>query len=297
NHALNLARADAVTVTARADQELIRAAGATPARALADAIGGGLADAVARARACAVELAGAIDLDLHIISAFDFDLTRVHELARAHESGLDPAYALARGIPREADLDLAGVFGLASVHPLDPGLALPRLLGLPLRWVADGALADAALSVLATGSPSGDPHQAFAQVLCGRAGIEEDTRLAASLDGPLVAGLRDQVARAADDWHWSVGLGRLAQACTPLDETHRLPGTAEAAATRAVALALAGVATGPGTEAPEANARGTGARETEPVNALRAVAATVTLIEERATGEAAAGESILLAVV
>ena len=50
--------------------------------------------------------------NLDEISHRDFDLAHVFDLARAHASGLDRAYALARGIPRDADLDLAGVFGL-----------------------------------------------------------------------------------------------------------------------------------------------------------------------------------------
>jgi hypothetical protein len=284
-HALDLTRAAAVTVTGGADQELIGAMDLTPARALAGAVRGELADAIARARASAVELADAIDLDLQILSAFDFDLARVYELARAHASSLDHAYALARGIPRDADLDLAGVFGMPSVHPLDPGLPLPGLLGLPLRWVADGPLAGTALQVLAAGPPPGDPRQAFADALSSRAGIEEATRLRAWLGRPLTDPLRSLAAGAAGDWNRSLGLGRLTDACAPLSGTHRPPGPAEAAALRAVALALTALTDG-------ATAQGAGAADV-----LRAVAATVTLVEDRAKGEAAAGESIILAVV
>jgi hypothetical protein len=286
-HALDLTRAAAVTVTSGADPELIRSAGLAPARALADAIRGELAEAIARARASAVELADAIDLDLQILSTFDFDLAHVHELARAHAFGLDRAYVLARGIPRDADLDLAGVFGLTSIHPLDPGLPLPAFLGLPLRWVADGPLASTVLQVLAGGSPPADPRLAFARALCSRAGIDETTRLTASLAGPLTAGVRDLAAGAADDWGRSIGLARLADACAPLSHTHRPPAPAEAAALRAVALALTAAGVGPGSEAQRTNAQ----------DILRAVVATITLTERRARGEATAGESIILAVV
>ena len=127
-HALRLARADAVTRTCAADPDLIRTIGLTPARALADAIAGELAGAIALARASAVGLADTIDLDLSILSAFDFDLGRVRELASVHAASLDRAYALARGIPRAADRDLAGVFGLPSVTPLTraPAARSPR---------------------------------------------------------------------------------------------------------------------------------------------------------------------------
>jgi hypothetical protein len=63
--------------------------------------------------------------------------------------------------------------------------------------------------------------------------------------------------------------------------THRPPSPPEAAALRAVALALADGASVPGTDAP---------------GLLRAVAATVTLIEKRSKGESKAGESIILAL-
>ena len=195
-HALGLARADAVTRTCAADPGLIRAAGLTTARALADAITSDLSAAIAAAHASAVELAHTVDLDLNILSAFDFDLARVHELARVHVSSLDRARVLARGIPGDADLDLAAVFGLPSVHPLDPALPLPGVLGLPLRWVGGGPLAATLLPVLAAGAPAGpgqppgNPDDAFALALCSRAGIKEDARLRAAIGGPLSDSLR-----------------------------------------------------------------------------------------------------------
>ena len=300
-HALGLARAAAVTYTSAADPDLIRTVGLTTARALADAIAGDLAGAIAAAHASGVELADTIDLDLHILSAFDFDLARVHELARVHAASLDLAHALARGIPRTADLDLAGVFGLPSVHPLDPALPLPGVLGLPLRWVATGPLAGTLLQVLAPGSPSGagdrpvpgDPYEAFALALCSRAGIQETARLRAALGGPLSEALRELTAAApADDWSRATGLGRLTDGCAPLSGAHRLPGAPEAAALRAVALALAGGATVHGD-----TVRGATAQGTDAPGVLRTVAATVTLTENREKGEAMAGECIILALV
>ena len=305
-HALGLARAAAVTYTCAADPDLVRTVGLTTARALADTIAGDLAGAIAAAHASGVELADAIDLDLHILSAFDFDLARVHELARFHAASLDRAHALARGIPRAADLDLAGVFGLPSVHPLDPALPLPGVLGLPLRWVATGPLASTLLQVLAPGAPSsavdrpvpGDPYEAFALALCSRAGIQEATRLRAALGGPLSEALRELTAAGpADDWSRVTGLGRLTDACAPLSGTHRLPGAPEAAALRAVALALAGGATEQGATVRADTVRGAATQASDAPGVLRSVAATVTLVENREKGEATAGEGIILALV
>ena len=92
---------------------------------------------------------------------------------------------------------------LASVDTLHPGLPVPGVLGLPLRWVADGPLAGTLLQVLAANSPSaaggppaGQPtrYLAFALALSSRAGIHETTRLTADLDRPLTDGLRGLTA-------------------------------------------------------------------------------------------------------
>jgi len=288
-HARDLVRADAVTRTCATDPELIRTLGLTQARALADAIAGDLAGAIDLARASAVELARAIDLDLNILSAFDFDLDRVLELARAHATGLDRAHVMARGLPRAADLDLAGVFGLPGTHPLDQWLALPGLLGLPLRWVAGSPLAGTLLQVLAAqpaagaGQPGADPYRAFALALCSRAGIDDAMRLDADLGGPLTGALAGlSAAVPAADWTEATGLARLTDASMPLASTHQPPGPPEAAAFRAVALAMAGDVTVPGADAP---------------GVLRTIAATVTLVENRARAEATTGESIILALL
>jgi hypothetical protein len=63
---------------------------------------------------------------------------------------------------------------------------------------------------------------------------------------------------------------------------HQSPSPAEAAALRAVALALVDAASVPGTDAP---------------GVLQAVAATVTVVENRSKGESKVGESIILALV
>jgi NACHT domain len=293
-HALQLSRADAITHTCAADPELIRALDLSHARALADAIARDLAGAIDLAHTRAVELADAIELDLHILSAFDFDLDHVLELAGVHGADLARADALARAIPSAADLDLAGVFGVADALTPHPGLPLPGVLGLPLRWVADGPLASTLLQVLARTPPSnagirplpGDPYLAFAQALSSRAGIQETTRLRAALGGPLTDALRDLAAGesargdAAASRNRVTGLNRLTDACAPVYSTHQVPGPPEAAALRAVALALAD---GP-------------AGRADLPDVLRTVAATVTLIESRSKGESKAGESVILAL-
>jgi hypothetical protein len=294
-HARDLTRADAITHTCAVDPDLVRTLDLTRARALADAIARELASAIDLAHTRAAELADAVDLDLQILSAFDFDLAHALELASVHAIDFDHAHALARGIPYAPDLDLASVFGLASGHPLDPALPVPGVLGLPLRWIADGPLAATLLQVLAATSPSdpsarplpSDPCLAFALALSSRAGIHETTQLRAAIGGPLTDALRDLTAAGSrkgdgpSTWSRVTGLGRLTDACAPMWGTHQSPSPAQAAALRAVALALADGVTVPGPDAP---------------SVLRAVAATVTLIENRSKGESKTGESIILAL-
>jgi hypothetical protein len=296
-HALDLARADAITHTCAADPNLIRTLDLAPARALAEAIARDLASTVDHAHTCAVELAEAIDLDLSILGAFDFDVAHVLELARGHATALDRAHAVAHSIPHAPDPGLAAVFGLASVDTLDPALALPGILGLPLQWIAGGPLASTMLQVLAAYSTTAasaarplpsDPYLAFALALSSRAGIHETTQLRAALDSPLTDGLRDLAAAASPeragspDWNQVLGLSRLKDACAPMCAAHQPPGPSEAAALRVVALALSDGASVPGTDAS---------------GVLPAVAATITAIENRSKGESMAGESVILALV
>jgi hypothetical protein len=296
-HALDLTRADAITHTCAADSDLVRTLDLAPARALAEAIARDLASTIDHAHSRAVELAEAIDLDLSIFGAFDFDVAHVLELARVHATALDRAHALAHSIPHAPDPGLTAVFGLASADSLDPALALPGILGLPMRWIGGGPLASTLLQVLATYSTTAasaarplpsDPYLAFALALSSRAGIHETTQLRAALGSPLTDRLRDLAAAASPervgspDWNQVTGLSRLKDACAPMCAAHQPPSPSEAAALRVVALALADGASVPGTDAS---------------GVLRAVAATVTAIENRSKGESKVGESIILALV
>ena len=294
-HALDLTRADAITHTCAADPDLIHALDLAGVRALADAIAHDLASAVDLARSRAVELADAIDLDLSVLSAFDFDIGHASDLARIHASDLDQADRLARSVTNYPDPDLARVFGASGARTLDPALPLPGVLGLSLRWAADGPLASTLLQVLtetAPASPGASPlpadlYLAFARALVSRAGIHEATQLKAALAYPLTDALREVDAaesRTGDrspDGTWVTGFRRLADACVPMCGTHQSPSPPEAAALRVVALALADSATVPGSDA---------------ASILRTVAATVALIENRGKGESQTGESIILAL-
>jgi hypothetical protein len=294
-HALDLARANAIKITCAAAPDLVGALGLAPPRALADAVARDLVGAVDLAHRRAVELAEVIDQDRSILGAFDFDVAHARELAREHAAAFDGADVLARTIARDPDPELARVLGLDRAQTLDPALPLPGILGLPLRWVANGPLAGALFQVLAAHSPAAasvdrpmpsDPYLTFALVLSSRAGIHETTRLRAALGTPLTDALRGLTAAGpgkgggSPGWK-ATGLSSLTDACAPMCVAHQVPSPPEAAALRAVALALADAAAAGG---PEAN------------GVLQTVAATVTLIENRSKGASTAGESIILAL-
>jgi hypothetical protein len=296
-HALGLIRADAIAITCAADPDLIGALDLARPCALADAIARDLAREIGVARSRAVDLVEAIDLDRSILGAFDFDIAHAFELARVHAADLDRANVLARGIAGAPDPELVRVLGLADVRTLDPALPLPGLLGLPLRWVADGRLASTLLQVLAanpataagTASPlPADPYLAFAFALSSRAGINETTQLRAALGRPLTDALRGLTAAgsgkgsASPDSNQVTGLNHLTDACAPMCAAHQPPGPPEAAALRAVALALTDGVSVPGLDAD---------------SVLRTVAVTVTLVDNRSKGDAEIGESIILALV
>jgi hypothetical protein len=302
NHALNLAHAEAIRHTCAADPELIRTLDLADARALADAVARDLARAIGLARTRAVELADAVDLDLSVLSAFDFDIDHAIELARVHATDLDRADLLARSVVNDPAPDLARVFGLTGARTLDPALPLPAVLGLSLRWVADGPLASTLLQLLTGTSPydPGDPYLVFALALSSRAGIHETTQLKAALGSPVTSALANLVAagHGSADSDRVTGLTRLLHACEPIYSTHQPPSPAEAAALRIVATALAGGGAVGGGAVGVSGAVGVGgAPGSHAANVLRTVAATVTVVENRSKGESETGESIILALV
>jgi len=253
-----------------------------------------------------VELVDAIDADRSVLSVFDFDISDAMDRAHAHASELDRADMLARGLADDADPGLTQVFGLASVRTFDPGLSLPGVLGLSLRWIADGKLARTLFEVLSEIShPSWgarplprDLYLAFARALSNGAGIRDTTQLRAALAYPLTEALRHLEAAEAGkddgspDENRVWGFRRLADACVPMYGTHQSPSPAETAAIRAVALALAD-----GAPVPESRIVPVPpAHQLDAPDVLRTVAATVTLVEKLSTGETETGESIILAL-
>ena len=305
-HALDLTRADAITRTCAADPYLIDTLDLAGARDLAHSIARDLASAIDLARSRAVEFFDAVDADRSVLPVFDFDIEDAINRAHVHAGELDRADTLARGIAGDADPGLARVFGLTSVRTFDPALPLPGVLGLSLRWVADGMLARILLQVLAETSHSSwgarplprDLYQAFARTLSLAAGIRDTTQLSAALGYPLTDALRDLEAAESGkgdeplDENRVLGFRRLADACVPIYGTHQPPGPPEAAAMRAVAFALAGDATVPGSRIVPLPPP----HQLDAPDVLRAVAATVTLIENLAAGESETGESIILAL-
>src|ERR1700722_4623099 len=190
--ALDLTRAAAITTTSAAAPELVRALDLSRPQALAGALASDLTGALELARVRAVGLAAAVDEDLSIFGAFYFDVAHARDLARVHDADLDRANVYARTIAHDPDPELARVLGVARVDALGPAIPPPGVLGLPLRWIADGPLASTLLQVLAAHSPaaaSPDPYQAFARALTSQAGVHDTTQLRAALGGPLAAAL------------------------------------------------------------------------------------------------------------
>jgi hypothetical protein len=109
----------------------------------------------------------------------------------------------------------------------------------------------------------------------------------ASLDGSLAATLRDirpSGSLGGDvslGWSLAAGASRLADACVPLLDKRRFDGP-DTAGIRTVALALASDSMGRGDQG--------GA------DVLRVAAATITLLQRRQQGQAAIGESVILAL-
>ncbi len=118
--------------------------------------------------------------------------------------------------------------------------------------------------------------------------MDDGTPVSAALGGPFTGQLSALTAAAAPkdgaapDWNLETGLARLTDASAPMCIAHQPPDPSEAAALRAVALALADGGAVPGRDAP---------------GVLRTAAATVTLVERRRKGESAVGESVILALV
>jgi hypothetical protein len=248
----------------------------------------------------------ALDLARSLNRTLDLDLDLARTLAPARSLDpagfLDPARSLARARSLAHDLDRACDRARARVRALALDLDLdfdldfdlyPRfrflgIPGVPLRWVARGPLASTLLNIIAANSSPREIHQAFAIELVSRAVTGATAEIKASMDGSLAEALRDVAASVRPDPHsdkeWSLAaaVSCLADACGTVLSMHQYPSPSEAAAIRALALALASDSLVAG--------------DNQALGVFQAVAATVTLIQNRAQGSAKIGESIILAL-
>jgi NACHT domain len=234
----------------------------------------------------AVELGRARDIDR------DDNLTRARGTDRA----------LRRAIERKFDLDIKlannDITAKADARYMAQALAGAldrdsnghvRFLGvsdIPSTWFSNGPLGRIARKVIAAGRLR-EKGEIFAEELALNAGLAETTPIRASLDGSLMETLRSvKSANQPSDltgsgWDTAAGAHSLAEAAAPILDAHHYPGPDEAAGIRAVALALASDSM---------------VSQESTVKVFRALAATVTLLQQRKRNTAPAGECVILAV-
>jgi hypothetical protein len=231
------------------------------------------------------------------------DLTR--DLGRALDQALDitRSLALVLAIPLAHDLNealpIVSDFGheRAISFTLNARPVLPWALKVPLLWVVDGPLTRISQTTITAKRPPHDVYAGFAAALASCAGIDETTRVIAELDGSLAGNLRSLTSATSEidtssAWRWAEALLRLADSCAPMLDSHQCPDQSKAAAIRSVTLALADELTKRGHPGSAVS------YDVDPrLVVLRAVAATVTLMEQRRRGEAEIGEAIILAVL
>jgi hypothetical protein len=275
--------------------------------------------ALDRALARALDLA--FDLDRARVLALDLDLARdlarALDFARVLDGALDFARVLARALDFARDLaldlahdlnfarDLARALDLARdlARDLDRDLDLDRVLDLAfdlarardrvlvfVTWRAVGkVLGTALLPALAGDEGTARGEEAgrrFVAAWASAAGIEDSAQIKVPLDGSLAVRARDACAACAARSHPGVGWNaatvaeRLADSVVPLLEQRRSLTASSAAHLRAAALALADEAIS-----------GKEGRQT-----FQVLAAAATLIQQRASGQAPVGESLVLAL-
>jgi hypothetical protein len=221
-------------------------------------------------------LLGDVELDL----ALARDLARDSSLSRGLTLDLDPvvddslamdlALELARSLKRDLNLHFARDLGY------------PKFIDVALRWLLGEPLAAALLQAIAADRRSSG-QECFAAALLSEAAISQSTLLEVPLDGSLSEKMRDACAAHIAGTYSRRDPGRvakrLADTAGPLLDKRCLPDRSVIAGIRIAALALAGDAEG------------------DVLGTFRAVSAAVTLLEQRANGQAAVGESVVLAVV
>jgi NACHT domain len=231
------------------------------------------------ARALNVARAHAVDPDLDLDRNFDRDRILDRTLDLADDLSLDRAIVLARRLARDLDLD-------PSIDG-EPRVRFYGISEIPLTWLSDGSLGRVTRKVAASNMPSSRARQTFADELTSSAGINGNAQILASLDGSLTEVLRSVRSpsssgnHALPGWDTSAGANWLADASVQVLNGNEHPDAAEAAVIRALALALA-------SDSDDG--------DDNTVNVFRAVAATITLLQQREQDKAKIGESITLAL-
>jgi hypothetical protein len=218
--------------------------------------------------------------------ALDSDLASY--LAIPGRFGLDETLDITRALARRLDLSLARALDIDRT--LDRDLRRDRALGhsqLPkatLTWSVGEPLGRALRQALNTRSDA--VGERFAAALMSVAGIPDSAQIEASLDGSLPEQVRSvctaDVTRNHSGTSWDPArvAQHLATTVEPVFEQHNLPPTSVVAGIRVAALALAGCCA---------------ENDENTLRTLQTLAVTVTLLQERASGNAVIGESIILA--
>jgi NACHT domain len=158
---------------------------------------------------------------------------------------------------------------------------------VPLTWVSRGPLSRAWQQALSEARPVSKARGVFGERLASAAEISKATRVRASLDDPRVPtsrnsrSARPHYARQTAEWEPAEAASVLDGVITaPLSGLHPIADP-QAAAVRALALGLA--------------ADGT-RRDPTSTSVFQSLAATVTLLQQRARGQVQAGEALVLAL-
>jgi hypothetical protein len=240
--------------------------------------------ALARARALDLDLARARVLDL------DRDLARARVLDLDRDLARDLALVLdrVRGLDRALDLDLVLDLDRALIRARDSDRNAHDVLRAVASWSMGHPLGIAFSQAATTAAPS-ERGRRFATALMAAAGIEDQTRITVTFDGSLsdrvqsACRLRREDAEPRSDAGWNVALvdDRLADFATQMLDQKIYSSTGSfAARTCIAALALI-----------EDNDD-----DGQTAQTFRELAATAALLEQRAKGEAAVGESVVLAL-
>jgi hypothetical protein len=227
----------------------------------------------------------ALALDLPYTPYRDLDLALDGALHRAldrdRDFDFDPDRDLARALDRALDRDFARVLDhVGGFGGADFALRTRQLfLDTPLGRILGSALAK--------NSISGFDNKNFAIDLMTMAGVSGSARINVDLDGSLSTMVQDACATYDSDssgdskWDPAKVAARLAKAAEPLLDQHCLPRRSAVAGIRIAALMLAGSPAD--------------AADSDALRTFRALAAAVTLMEQRAAAQATTGESIVLA--